>query len=760
MDSDEGGSERRRPFTDRGEDTAEILAAAIAQRDRLPRAPITTAARPGSGKPYYAPPRGKWSYVGPRMFYEGNSSGDNNHLQMGRINAVAYDPLHAGTYFAAAPWGGVWKTTNYGSNWTALTDAATGLGVSSFSSLAIDPVTPGIVYAGTGDYFTGGIYSQGLWKSVDGGATWSMAASLDGTVPQVVVDPDQPSTILASFDKIGVFRSTNGGYSWASVLLAGSRRFSSIVFGPRAGGSRTFYAAGEASNGSVLYSSSDHGATWVALPSPTSSVAQHNVALAVSPVNASRVYLLSAQDGKVWSSADAGMTWSDITGTLNGLTCQGGYNWMLACANYGGTDVLIAGTCNAWYSVGATGSWAPMPASHTDNHGIAVNPANPAELLTANDGGVDRYTYSGGNMSRTSLNATLFVTELYGAAYGPQGSPILGGTQDTGSPYTSSTTLTPWNDVYSGDEYGVAINQTNTAYQYVLAQWNSGAPYVTRTTDSSNSWADIGPPVLDGEWGANFAPAVLDPNNQNLLYVATEYVYRFDESTGEWANRLGGQNVGNPVNGLAIAETDSNRIYTVSGDGRIMMSVNQGASFVNINGNLPQACVRGPCDLSAVAVSPISADVVFVGYRHNSPIANQGRIWRCTNPTASTPTWTDISAFGTSGALPNNAVLSIAPDWTYPQSDLYVGTDIGVFYTLNSGASWTNATQPLGLPPNVPVVNVQSTPSNLYAATYGRGIWAINDYCPALKCATGACGLKTNACGDVICCGGGPSCCF
>jgi hypothetical protein len=249
---------------------------------------------------------------------------------------------------------------------------------------------------------------------------------------------------------------------------------------------------------------------------------------------------------------------------------------------------------------------------------------------------------------------------------------------------------------------------------------------------------------------------MLDPNTPSLLYFADQYMYVRNNTTGTWITHLGAKYLGNPVNAMDIAPSDSNRIYAAAAEGFIWMSADAGMSWNQINGNLT-VVKNYAFDLASVSVNPRNAFDVLVGFRHVG-LPGAGRLWRCTNTAANPPVWTDVSAYGTAAALPVTAVNAILHDPTSPTSSWFVGTDIGVFYTTNGGLSWRNATQPLGLP-NVPVTQLRATTNTalLYAATWGRGVWSISIDCPPMKCLAGSCGTVTNACGDVMCCG---TCCY
>ena len=182
---------------------------------------------------------------------------------------------------------------------------------------------------------------------------------------------------------------------------------------------------------------------------------------------------------------------------------------------------------------------------------------------------------------------------------------------------------------------------------------------------------------------------------------------------------MGGQSLsGGYLNCITVAVGDSNRIYTGASDGQIWMTRDAGAMWKQINAGLPNRAV------TSVATFPGNPSAVLVSL--SGTTANTPRLWVCNDTTAAAPQWVNISGAGATG-LPDVPANCVVLDPYQPASVYYVGTDIGAFFTQNSGATWTNATQPLGLP-NVAVYQLVVVPGTryLHAVTYGRGIWRIN----------------------------------
>jgi hypothetical protein len=242
---------------------------------------------------------------------------------------------------------------------------------------------------------------------------------------------------------------------------------------------------------------------------------------------------------------------------------------------------------------------------------------------------------------------------------------------------------------------------------------------------------------------------MLDPSRPWLLYVASNYLYRWDENTQAWSKHIGNQVLASyHVNALAVAPSDFNRIYTVSDSGEIWMTANAGSSdpsavgWKEIDGGKFKN--RG---FTSLSVNSQDANDVLVGIEGGGG----SRLWRSVNPLGAE--WKDVA-----NGLPSTPVNAIARDPSAPATNWYVGTRIGVFFTDDSGAHWYNATQPLGLP-NVPIAEIKVKAGYLNVATYGRGIWRARLGCQPKSCsALGAtCGRIDDGCGLMRDCGACPS---
>ncbi len=699
------------------------------QRDALPPAQIGKTA---AGAPH-ANVVGAWQFVGPnnlpvpyRTYY---GLGPLN----GRVNAMAYDPVVAGTYYMATAGGGLWRSTNSGQNWTPLSDGWTSL---QTSSIAIDPTDHNTIYVGTGDFDGQGSLGFGIMKTTDGGATWkNIGASQFGrfAVKAIAIDPENPQILtVAPGHGPGYYgylwRSTDGGATWKSVLTV-QAPWSALSYSVAdANGSRHLYATGHLYGGQV-YRSDDRGITWTKLAPPLSNVNWYDhdsLRIAASAVDAQTVYLIDGFDQKLFVSRDAGATWTNTTSNFSNQWQQAWYDLHLECGSrlVGGvpTDTLYVGLIDLSQSRDGGATWQNLGGPtytgnailHNDQHFLALNPNGLGEALVGCDGGAFRLNdnLSTNVWSFNSLNRIAGATQYYRMAVHPTDpTRILGGAQDNATPAALGN-LSAWRNVGGGDGGFCAIKNSNI--QFATSQ-NLG---LSRTDNGWSGSYGIAPNI-GGDKVAFIAPITLDAA-ANYLYAGTNHLYQYNIAQNTWAAPLGSQLLAsNVLLAIGVAPSNPNRLYTGSDSGEVWTSGDGGATWRRVDSitsyRIPNRAV------TSFAPSPTAPTSVLVGVSGTGT----GHLWRCIDVTAGSPLWFNVSGSGAT-ALPDVALNSIALDTDSPATTWYVATDVGVFMTTDTGSHWANMTAPLGLP-NVQVndLQTQAATKTLYAATYGRGIWKI-----------------------------------
>jgi photosystem II stability/assembly factor-like uncharacterized protein len=726
----------------------------------------------GGGSPPTVGLPNQWMFLGPNNLPVPYQQYYGQGPLSGRINGLSYDIAHTGTYYIATAGGGAWKTADSGVTWIPLSD---GWPQMFTSSIAIDPTNTNVIYVGTGDwdlYYGTGL---GIMKSIDGGLTWNKITppGMDGcSVSAIQIDPENHNIITASTGRGAnywgnVWRSTDAGATW-NIALPLQASWAGLACGAKdANGNRSYYTAAyyafdQFGNdlGVQLYRSSDRGATWQSMTAPFPYRGNGTeVKVAASPNFPGTLYLtldFDQQVGSIWKSVNYGASWQNVTNNFISNPGYAQYAWSQSYYDdhievgtgqdaQGRTqDVIYVGLIDLVRSTDGGQTWASLGGPtytsnailHNDQHSLMINPANAKEALVGCDGGVYRLTFDANNApSYVSLNAHLGIAQLYHADYHPSDpSHLLGGAQDNACPALLGDPNT-WHDEMGGDGSGCAINPQNPSLQYTCREnyytFTTGKG-IWRTTDD---WNTSGPEYVDlgTDPFAFIPPLAIDPTTPSNVYIATDYLYQYLETTQSWNSQLGGQQLAGNYTGngyvqcITVAPTDSNRIYTGSVDGEIWMTTDGGATWTELDrdtsGNILLPSQNGyPYAVTSIAVSLTNASHIIVGLSGSG----EPHLWDCANTLAGDNlAWTNVSGSGAS-ALPDISLNTIALDPDDPAHTFYVGTDVGVFQTLDAGATWQNVTTPLGLP-NVDVNDLKAMPGTRYlnAATFGRGIWRI-----------------------------------
>ena len=713
----------------------------------------------------------------------------------GRVRSIAIQSSSV-IYIGAAS-GGVWKTANGGVSWTPLTDDQPSL---AMGSVALDPSNAAVVYAGTGEYGTlgggQGLYGAGLLRSTDGGNTWTHLPgpwdTLQGgaAIQKIVVipgpspsNPNDDTVLVAS--SFGLFRSTQGGWDWRSgsntnltPVLGGD--FSDVVIDPT--NTNFLYAA---RNGVGIYRSSDGGQTWDADPSdpdvdpiwvPTGGCSIRRGALALAPTHTDVLYAVfhTPKD-----ACGAGTGSGAIFRTPNAraatpmfyLRASPTSNWCGQCeydlalivqpidpdgaGPLNPEDIVYVGALNFHRSTDGGSTWTNLQGvMHADVHTFAFDAGGT--LYVGNDGGIDKLpnpaTAPASNPGWLSLNTNLAITQFYpGVSLHPNsveaGKPLaLGGAQDNATGmYTGSL---QWNRIGGGDGGYTAFDSNKPDKIFYISITGSGLD-LQKTSNGGSNFTSVGPPSVNTLTIA--APVVMCPDNAQVLIVTDDLgVWRTDDGAGSWSDNSPafGTVWHHSPRALAFAPGSSCSTYFAAGFRTGNPSTNYifrtttggGTSWANwddITSNLPN---RAPTD---IAVHPTNANVVYITFSgfcgsNASCPTGQGHVWVTTNALSPAVTWTDLT--GGKG-LPNVPVNAIALDPADPQR-LYIGTDLGVYRSLDGGTSWELFNNGL---PNVIVTDLvfNNNTRLLVAASYGRSMYRLRP-APALGAV-----FRVNAYGDV-----------
>jgi photosystem II stability/assembly factor-like uncharacterized protein len=669
----------------------------------------------------------------------------------GRVRSIAFDPLNSSTLYCGSVSGGVWKSTNSGASWNVMNDAAANLVI---GSLAVDPTNGNTIYAATGegyfnlDWLTG----VGVLKSTDGGTNWVVQSNFATPNPnfgysyinRIVIRPDQPNTVYAGMLG-GIWKTTNGGTSWAKLNVGSvSVRCMDLVMHP------TTYDIMYATFGNLskdgIYKTTDGGSTWGKLTNGLPTAGYYRINMAISKSAPSTLYAAFDDSAthdtyNIYKSTNDGASWSVVTKPVNlpdggsHLGTQGWYNNCIAVHPTDPNTVLIGGI-NLFKTTDGGASWnmksewyspSAYPFVHADQHIIAYDPSNSSVVYFGNDGGMYKSTDGGETFSM--INAGLGITQFYSGAIHPTLDIYYGGTQDNGT--LKSGTLPAWTTVFGGDGGATAVDQTTpatvfTEYVYLNIQRssNSGASFTKSTT---------GIPTNAGMYGWTtdrclfIAPITMDPSNSQVLVAGTFKIYRTTNSGTLWSaisSDLTGDGDGSNQNGsplsaisaIAIAKSSSATMYVGTSGGtatsKIQVTTNTGVSWTDVTtATLPDRYVK------AIAIDPVSTSLayaVFSGYNANTPTV-PGHVFRTANRGTS---WTNIS-----GNLPDVPVNTILVD-PVNTGDLLIGTDIGIFQSVDGGVTWIQQNSGLATV-SVADLDYRASDGAVFAATHGRGMFKL-----------------------------------
>ena len=633
---------------------------------------------------------GPWQLIGPTVV-------PNYWSGIGRVNCISIVPQSPGTIYVGAACGGVWKSTDSGQTWTSNSDNFPSMSV---ADIAINPVHTDTVYAATGDgygyevdgyqIFWGGLYTAGILKSTDGGATWDTTGfnsvqTDKNLIKHLLIHPIQTNILLAS-TRNGIFRTTDAGATWTNVHAGNIFK---MIFSPQS--ADTIYA----SQSNAFLASYDKGATWQVL----SNGVQNRVNIAVSPAAPNNVWIIDSV-GALYKSVDFGQSFNAI-GTPTGLNFQGYYDLAVAVSPLDTNNISVLGVNMARsFNEGSTWQTLGNYNVHSDNRVLTYAPGNPSKFYIGNDGGIFMTPDNGSSWN--NLSSGLTISQIYRTASSRQNPyMILCGLQDNSTIMYDGTN---WSSVVGGDGEACAISPTSDFIQ--IASYQEGNFYLS--TSQGNYFQPLNLPGFG--YAAWTAPVVINPNDPDSVYFGLFGVFQLSSASSvvnltPTDSFTDGTQKHPGVTELVIAPSNTRVLYAAN-EGRIMRTTDAGATWTNVTGNLPVNQVA----ICRMAVDFNNANRVYVtmsGYQAGQKVFVSD---------IGGTTWNNISY-----NLPNLPTDCIAVDST-SNGALFVGTDMGIYYIDSTQTTWTKYSTGL---PNVIVddIDINYTNYKIRAATYGRGLW-------------------------------------
>jgi photosystem II stability/assembly factor-like uncharacterized protein len=668
----------------------------------------------------------------------------------GRTRAFIIHPQSTNIMYAAGVTGGIWKTTDSGGSWQPLADLLPSLSV---CALAMDPKNPNVIYAGTGESYQGFI-GVGIFKSTDGGTSWQHLTNTFNSnffqVNDLVISPHDSQRVYAA-TRNGVWQTTDGGDSWiqafntpedsnCSDLAIRTDQATDYIFA-------SFYGFQVPHS---VYRNTDAGSIGSWAPVLMAADASRT-SLAIAPSDQNIIYASIARVGYndvlgIYKSTDSGNTWTaqvryTDTNRLNTLLLSDPYSGL--CGNpdrgQGGYDNVIAvdpldpnqvwvGGIGLFRSNDGGKNWGVCVSLHLDQHAIVFHPqyngTTNTTLFVGNDGGLyktdNALAVIGGDpcgrgssckLKWESLNNNYAVTQFYYGLPYPDGKTYIGGSQDNGT--TRGTDLdgaNSWKPIYGGDGGYVAIDPTNTNTLYVETQRLG----IYKSTNGGRDFKSVTTGIDDS--GLFIRPLVMDQSNPRILWSGGASLWRTTDGAASWVKAS--PPVSNSVSAIAVHPKDSNLVLVGSAFGSILqtqaaLNANPATSWHSVT---PQTGF-----VSGVTYDPNNSSVAYATYSSFHSSSAHSHIYKSVDGGQS---WFGIDGVGDTG-IPDIPVHCLVVD---PSDSLrlYVGTDLGVFVSLDGGNTWAQENTGFA---NVITESLATSTTDgitrLFAFTHGRGVWRV-----------------------------------
>jgi photosystem II stability/assembly factor-like uncharacterized protein len=692
----------------------------------------------------------------------------------GRVSAFAVDPNNRARYFVAVSSGGVWKTVNAGTTWTPVFD---NYGSFSIGAIALDPKDTSVVWVGTGELNSqrSVAYGDGLYKSEDGGKSFrKVGLEKSEHIARIVIDSrDSRIVYVAAQGPLwgpggdrGLFKTTDGGKTWKNVLnISENTGVTDVVLDPfnpdlvyaaSYQRRRHYYTLVNGGPESAIYKSTDAGTTWTKMRAGLPTGEMGRIGLDVSPVDSNVVYATIEAEGDqsgIFRSRDRGATWEKMSSNI----AQGMYYGQIVCDPQNIDRIYVP---NVIFMVSDDGGRTLRPlgekSKHVDNHAIWIDPKDADYYLVGSDGGVYESFDRGQNWH---FKANMPITQFYDVTV-DNASPfynVCGGTQDNNSWCGPSRTRSisgivnsDWFVTNGGDGFHTRVDPEDPNTIYATLQYGVLVRFDKRTGERIGIQPKAGKGEAPYRWNWD-SPLIISPHSHTRLYFAANKLFRSDDRGDSWkvvspdlTRQLDRDKL--PVMGKiwgpdAVAKHQSTAFYgnisTISEsskkEGLIYLGTDDGLIQVTEDGGKTwrkTEKITGVPEngyVTRVFASEHDVNTVYAVINNHQNADFAPYIVKSTDAGM---TWTLIS-----NNLPKNHPLwAVVEDHVNPNL-LFVGTEFGLFFTIDGGQKWI---QLKGGLPTIAVrdLAIQKRENDLVAGTFGRGIYILDDYTPLRSIST------------------------
>jgi photosystem II stability/assembly factor-like uncharacterized protein len=677
------------------------------------------------------------------------------------VTGVVGKPL---VFYFGGTGGGVWKTADGGQSWEPVSDKFFRTG--SVGAIAVAASDPNVVYAGMGEACIRGNTSRGdgVWKSTDAGKTWKHVG-LEGTqqISAIVVHPKNPDLVYVAAlghtwgpnpDR-GIFRSSDGGTTWTKVLFVDEKTGASdlsmdpdnprILYAGFWQVRRLPWALDSGGPGSGLWKSTDGGDTWKKLAGGLPDGIVGKIGVAVSPARPERVWaMVEAEKGGLFRTDDGGQKWTRVN--EDNQLRQRAWYYTHVTADPKNADTVWVLNVRCLKSVDGGKSFSPVRTPHGDNHALWIDPDDPDRMIEGNDGGAT-VTFDGGRSWSSLLNQP---TAQFYRVVTDNRVPyrIYGAQQDNTTVSIASRTrgfgigLTDWYDVGGCESGWIAPDPANPDVVYSGCYGGSITRYDHRTEETREvvAWPQlaVGQAAKDLRYRFQWdAPILISPHDPKVLYHAAQKLLKSTDEGQSWIEispdltrndpskqgKSGGPitkddtgvEVYDTIFALAESPLEAGVIWAGTDDGVVWITRDGGKNWANVT---PKG-IPDWIQINAIDASPHEKGAAVVAATMYKFDDDRPYVYRTTDYGKS---WTKIVS-----GIPDGAFTRVVREDPVRRGLLYCGTETGLYLSFDDGASWQPFQRNL---PVVPITDLAVKNDDLVVATQGRSFWVLDDVAP------------------------------